>query len=518
METATITDLSPWAWWRTDNVTGQTNGAELTGWVDSVNSRAMSFAFSSPNRPVWRTANTGDTVLLGTNSKPLIHFNTYPQQKSMVAPMPATLLHTVFLVVRLEPNTDFAGNGYTASPDAYVAGERRNNSGSIVRHLSFLSNRNIGTGGNEFISVANTSSGIVNFGKTSEDHNFLQILTLTWRSAGHVGIRVNEEAETIVSASTITDQGAMNEMVIGGYADPNGGLSSAYTLWGSVLVYDYALPDEQAIRIRQALASLYGINHTTKIFPATAGGYNYIFFPTYSTGARPLKMMIWAHGSSESRSTALVYPNWAAAASALLDDGWIIASCDGGSSTTNETWGAPAAVTTNEALWTHIKTVYERAIQSKLVLLGFSMGGMTVMNCAKNATSTFRTAMSGVILVDPVLDLAWWYDNRSGSHNGLCPSYGITDCDNSVALSSDYASATSGYDPMLAAASAFTPPKFHLRYHSDDIVVPSANHASLMVTKLTGTKTVTTYTTGTGDHGAASRWTPSEIVAAANAM
>lgn len=85
-----------------------------------------------------------------------------------------------------------------------------------------------------------------------------------------------------------------------------------------------------------------------------------------------------------------------------------------------------------------------RSTITKVVLIGGSMGGIAAANIAAAGT---LTNLSGVYCIDAALSLSAMFAANAGTYSAsIRTGYGI------AADGSDYASKTSGFDPLLKSS------------------------------------------------------------------
>lgn len=312
------TVAKPWAFWRCNPDAGVTNGQPVSAWVDAVNKRV--FAPVDPERlPVWRTANEPrQRVLLPGTGAPVLHFADNTVRRSLMTKLPGSDAQTVVVVLRVEPSADGPARSGPYSALAF----RRPVDGGGFRSLALSHNGNPATGENQWDSLANGTSPL----RVADDNQFFHVLTIRWTSPSQATLRLNEDPETPVPGmAQIGDQGALTEMVLGGYADTAIGFNAACIEVGSVLVYDRSLGEEESSKVRRALYDAYGICHTTRLMPQEDKElHNFILEPLPPVKKKGL--ILWCHGAGELRQSLLVVPVFAPAVEALLRDGWVIGS------------------------------------------------------------------------------------------------------------------------------------------------------------------------------------------------
>lgn len=134
---------------------------------------------------------------------------------------------------------------------------------------------------------------------------------------------------------------------------------------------------------------------------------------------------------------------------ALIDDGWLVLAIDGGSSTL---WPSPAMMTIMDAAVTALLAHPRAVSHTKVHLLGYSRGGMSVLNYAKH----FSARVASVYTVEALTDMSAAY-----APAGYAPAYGLLPSHATYAPQIDasfgstaatYAALTAGYQIMPDAA------------------------------------------------------------------
>lgn len=220
-------------------------------------------------------------------------------------------------------------------------------------------------------------------------------------------------------------------------------------------------------------------------------GYAVWFPPAYdSTVAYPLALMFHGDGSDElAFNSDPTYPTMRRAFAAA---GYICMSV--GIAANKSTWGSQAAVDAYFGGWQYI---YDKCRISNTVFLGCSMGGIESLN------SLSKGAIPGVVAwigYSPTTSLATAYAGAWTAK--ITTSYGING-------GNPYATATAGYDPLLAAPDAFRKVPMLFAAATDDAVVPKTSNTDALVARVTGVAPEVVSLTGiTGGHS----YAPSQSV------
>lgn len=195
----------------------------------------------------------------------------------------------------------------------------------------------------------------------------------------------------------------------------------------------------------------------------------------HCNGYQQTEQTLWSQGAGLAWPTPLPFIE------TLLAAGWIIASSsfDDGNGNHGEGWGNEAASQTAiDELIAHVDSLYD---VTHIVLTGWSAGGLAVLNHV--TAGSYDSRLRGIGLANAVSDLADIYAYNSGEFAGsIDTAYGITN-------PPDYATATSGYDPILEAAADYNQTSADgskLRYvifsSPDDTIVDKATHADALDT------------------------------------
>lgn len=219
------------------------------------------------------------------------------------------------------------------------------------------------------------------------------------------------------------------------------------------------------------------------------------------------KVCIYFHGAGDdylSHITSAAGANntqmrMATTINALLDDGWLILSFNGGTNPTH--WGNPTSFTSVQNALTWLKSIFH---VTTVVCLGQSMGGLTSLRAVCQLPGITR--WYGIY---PVCDLDAIY--TAGLFTaGMRTAYGVSD-------DPGFAAASVGCDPMLFTLSQFNGKRFRMTASSGDTIVPKADHSDALAARITGNCDSVAVVSVSGDHGDASAFIPSDIIAFFNA-
>lgn len=201
---------------------------------------------------------------------------------------------------------------------------------------------------------------------------------------------------------------------------------------------------------------------------AATVGYAVWFPPGYdSTVAYPLALMFHGNGGDEvSFNNDPTYPTMRRALTAA---GYICMSV--GIAANKSTWGAQVSIDAYFAGWQYI---YDKCRITNTVFLGCSMGGLESLNSLSIGKIPGVVAWIGY---SPATNLAQAYATSWTAN--INTAYGIN-------AGNPYATATAGYDPLLAAPEAFRKVPMLFAAATDDATVPKANNTDPMVTRMTG--------------------------------
>lgn len=183
---------------------------------------------------------------------------------------------------------------------------------------------------------------------------------------------------------------------------------------------------------------------------------------------------------------------------ALLSKGWMVAAA----ALNGNNWGNAASQTTLRALHDYI--VANHGI-SKTVLLGQSMGGLVSLSVLAAGVLSTVKGWAGVV---PVCNLADMFRSNSNPPYSaqIRAAYGI------ASDGSDYASKTSGFDPVLLNGFAFTGRRMRFYASNADTVVPRAAHSNTMSALVAPYAVESVVVSHTGNHSDTSAYQPADLV------
>ena len=180
---------------------------------------------------------------------------------------------------------------------------------------------------------------------------------------------------------------------------------------------------------------------------------------------------------------------------ALIDDGWIVVSSNGGSITNH--WGNPASSLATSTVLAWLKDKFNI---TKTVAVGQSMGGLSSLRA---------------LSLNP--DITNWY--------GIYPVCNLESSKLNPIFSADVLAAHGGQsaydanksscDPMLMSASLFAGKKMRSIASYADSLVPRASHSDLLKTRLIGVVTMQV-DSHVDAHGHASAFIPADVIAHLN--
>lgn len=205
--------------------------------------------------------------------------------------------------------------------------------------------------------------------------------------------------------------------------------------------------------------------------------------------------VVYHHGAGETAASLTSDTLKAGVLARLLSDGYLVASSDAA----GENWGNQAGLDAYSALQSHLVTNYA---PTKTAIFSQSMGGCTGLLTAA-AGFTGLCAWFGIY---PVCSLSNMFGSNAGTYAGaIRTAYGI------AANGSDYASKTSGFDPLLKSASLFGRLPMRFWSSSGDTVVTKVANSDAMASLVSGSKAESGNVVCTGDHGHTSHFDPQGV-------
>jgi hypothetical protein len=215
-----------------------------------------------------------------------------------------------------------------------------------------------------------------------------------------------------------------------------------------------------------------------------------------------LKVCVYFHGSGDDYLSHATSPHDATSTQllfyetlkALLDDGWLVLTSDGGALTNH--WGNDDSWVATQAAISWVKSL---ATISKIVCLGQSMGGLPALR----ATAQYPgiTRFYGIY---PVTNLGYMHSSSSFT------------AEINTAFGGNFAGNSPGCDPMLFTLSQYAGKSFKMTASASDTVVSKTNNSDAFATLVTGTAADVTVTTVGGNHGSPLAFLPADIVAFLN--
>jgi len=195
-------------------------------------------------------------------------------------------------------------------------------------------------------------------------------------------------------------------------------------------------------------------------------------------------LIVWCHESGGSQNSPWSNAFSASLVSALVDSGWIIASSNMGGATT---WGNAAATNSIAPLIAWVETTWT---VTDIVLVGQSMGGIAALNYI--GLGGYDSRVRGFVGTAGAASLAAMWA-QAGFKADIRTAYGFVD-------DGDYATATSGRDPMLRTASAFNGLRYRWFTSPGDTAVTKVDHADPMSARVTGALERQVVVAGSGGH------------------
>lgn len=181
---------------------------------------------------------------------------------------------------------------------------------------------------------------------------------------------------------------------------------------------------------------------------------------------------------------------------ALLADGWIIISSDGGAITNN--YGNPPSNTASINALTWIKSIVN---VTNVVCLGQSGGGLSSLRQAAQ-----YSGISHWYGIYPLVNLAWSYTGSGNAFQaGLNTAYGSSD-------QASFTAASVGCDPLQFPLGQFSGKKFRMTASPSDTLVTKADNSDALATRITGTAASVVVVSTTGNHGDPSNFIPSDVI------
>lgn len=226
----------------------------------------------------------------------------------------------------------------------------------------------------------------------------------------------------------------------------------------------------------------------------TAGGQTIkVLVPTgWANGG---KCVVYHHGRTELASHLTSDTDKSSVVNRLTDDGYIVAASDAA----GDNWGNQASLDAYAALKTYLDSNYA---PSAYAYWAQSMGGLSALNAIASGV-----VVAGVYGAFQACSLAAMFNANVGATYppSIRTAYGI------ASDGSDYSSKTSGFDPLLASASAYLRVPMRFVASASDVSVTKTANSDAMAAHVAGQLAEHDVITHTGVHGDASVHKPQDI-------
>lgn len=208
-------------------------------------------------------------------------------------------------------------------------------------------------------------------------------------------------------------------------------------------------------------------------------------------------MFFWNHGSNGNQNTITLASDAKNVADALRAAGFYLLS----SYQHGPNWGNQASLDDLVECWRYMRATYR--LKPKVFLVGQSMGALSALSVVAQG----KIPVCGVAAIQPVTSLASMYASGAGTYAGaIDTAYGCN--------TGTYAALTSGYDPDLLSAGVFAGcSRWRFYASSSDTVVPKTTNSDAFSSKVTGQSAEAAVVACSGDHGDASHFQPSDVLA-----
>lgn len=209
-------------------------------------------------------------------------------------------------------------------------------------------------------------------------------------------------------------------------------------------------------------------------------------------------LVLYSHGYGEDGSTVREAVDKQAIITALINAGYAVA----GSNQGGVTWGNQANQDALDSLRTYLIGLGYSF--PKTVVFAQSMGGVGGLNLMLS-----KSYVKGWYGIYPACNLAYCFSGQGSATftADIKAAYGI------ASDGSDYASKTAGFDPLLASTSGYATKRIRCTASYDDLIVSRANNADALNTLVSGIALEMNVVTSTGNHGDASNFIPSDVLA-----
>ena len=205
----------------------------------------------------------------------------------------------------------------------------------------------------------------------------------------------------------------------------------------------------------------------------------------------PHTLVIYFHGAGETQNEAFTQVDEKRVTDRLIGNGCIVVSSSGAGT---NLWGNLTTQNAYKVLYDYMLANYNI---NKVVFIGQSMGGLTSLNLIASGRVPLVSAWYGIY---PASNLSYAYTNE-GFASQIETAYGFSG-------SSNYAAATSGYDPNLTTTTAFANVRYTFIASPSDVTVYKTQNSDAFSTKL-GTTVIENYVvTAAGVHGDPSHFLP----------
>lgn len=213
------------------------------------------------------------------------------------------------------------------------------------------------------------------------------------------------------------------------------------------------------------------------------GTANHVALPADYDPTRPLPLVIYAHGSTDTELSVLDRGT-VRAYTALLQAGFAVAS----SSQHGNNWGSQAAQDDLVGLYHYVN---ERYPVGPVFLLGESMGGLSSLQVAAHD----RLDVAAWAGIYPVTNLRAMWERGWYFRRAIAVAHGA------AVDGSDYATRTSGADPMTLDPNLFAGLPMRFYASSDDTVVRAPDNSEALAARVAGLALEATVVPHVGGHG-----------------
>lgn len=211
-------------------------------------------------------------------------------------------------------------------------------------------------------------------------------------------------------------------------------------------------------------------------------------------------MIIYCHGYGETQQSTTNDSNNSTICVAACQAGYRILSAGAG----GIAWGNAASITN---YWNAFNQFNAGLINtSRIIFWGKSMGGIAGQLCCLDSRFAGTGLVKGFLGTYPACSLSWCYNSGVGTfQSDINTAYNIPGGGN-------YATQTSGHDPLLTTASAWSGLRWRAYASSGDVTVTKADNSDAMSTHISGQATENTVVACSGGHGDPSHFQPSDYI------